>query len=363
MLLLGDMSLLASRRAVRSLTVCLVVSVPLVLASCRRKGTEEASGWKPLQPASRAEGPAPTAPPGPVTEAAVQWQPVEEGDTLGDRKKADDLVLKAAELARVGRRAEAIARLVEAGNLSPKDAGIRGALARLLLEDGQKLRALDEFRRAVTLDPGNADNTFGLAATLIDLGKAAEARPLLEDLANKRPDDPRVQSLLAAARGGTGDADAALNALKAAARAEPANAARQAEYGTALAREGKYGEAVDALTKAAEANPKDAAAQLQLGTALAQAGKHEAAETALVTAAKLDPKERGAWFNLGVLREERGDLAGAAEAYESLLKNVNNGDPEGKLKERVAILRQSAQSKASAPQSGIGNGQTGSHQP
>ncbi len=84
-----------------------------------------------------------------------------------------------------------------------------------------------------------------------------------------------------------------------------------------------------------------------MGTALAQSGKPEEAEKVLSEAARLDPSESRAWFNLGVLREDRGDPKGAADAYESLLKNVKNGDPDGKLHERIAALR--AQGSAAPP--------------
>ena len=77
MLLLGDMSPIAPRKAVRSIVVCLVLAAPLALASCRRQGKSEQSEWKPLQPVSRAEGPAPTAPPAPATEAAVEPKPTD----------------------------------------------------------------------------------------------------------------------------------------------------------------------------------------------------------------------------------------------------------------------------------------------
>jgi Flp pilus assembly protein TadD len=246
--------------------------------------------------------------------------------------------------------AEAIARLVEAANLMPNDAGIRGALARLLYEDGQKLRALDEFRRAHAADPGHHDTAFGLAAVLIDLGRATEARSLLDALALQRPDDPRVQKLLAAARQESGDDAAALRALQAAARGAPEEVRTQAELGAALAREGQFGEAAAALEVAARAHPEDALAQLRLGTALAKAGKHPEAEAALRAAVRLAPNDPRGWENLGVLQEERGDVDGAIEAYESMLKNVNNADPGGKVRQRIEALR--ALSRAPGPPSG-----------
>ncbi|MCK6570066.1 tetratricopeptide repeat protein [Myxococcota bacterium] len=291
----------------------------------------------------------PPEPPKTARSAPV-WEPVPAGDAQADQAKADALVLRAAEFNARGKRAEAIARLVEATNLSPKDAGIRGALARLLAEDGQKLRALDEFKRAHASDPGHQDSAFGLAALLIDLGRAGEARPLLDALALQRPDDPRVQKLLAVARQETGDDGAALRALQAAASAAPSDARTQAEFGAALARDGRYGDAAAALDVAARAHPEDALAQLRLGTALAQAGKHAEAETALRAAARLAPSEPRAWENLAVLQEERGDVPGAIEAYESMLKNVKNADPEGKVRQRIEALR--ALSRAPGPSSG-----------
>jgi Flp pilus assembly protein TadD len=273
-----------------------------------------------------------------------------QGDAAADQAKADALVLRAAEANRQGKRAEAIARLVEATILSPKDAGIRGALGRLLHEDGQKLRALDEFQRAHQTDPGHQDSAFGLAAVLLDLGRAAEAKTLLDALAVQRPDDPRIQKLLATARGETGDDQAALRALQAVAKATPSDARAQAELGTALARDGQFDAAAGALEIAARAHPEDATAQLRLGTALARSGRHAEAEVALRAAVRLAPGDPRGWENLGVLHEDKGDVSGAIEAYESLLKNVNNGDPEGKVRQRIEALR--ALSRAPSPPSG-----------
>lgn len=335
-----------------------LVALAALASGCGRKAGPSAAGpaAASLSPLSEHTGAAQATSPPPRGEAAtIAWAPVSEGNPGADMERADKLVLQAADLARSGHRTDAIARLIEAGNLSPNDAGIRGALARLLLEDGQLGRAIDEFKRALALRPTDVDNRFGLAAAFLQTGRPDEARKLLDVLATERPNDPRVQSMVALARGEAGDAAGALDALRAAASAEPQNTGRQAELGAALARDGKFGEALDALGRAAAAKPDDAAAQLQLGTALAQAGQHEQAEKALQAATRLAPDDARGWFNLGVLREERGDRQGAAEAYDSLLKNVKNGDPEGKLRERIVLLR--------AHQSGSVNGQTGSHQP
>ena len=366
MLLLVDMFIaaLSTVRCSSPTTLFVVCLACTSFPGCRNKATSEAVGPGPasLSPLSAhlAEAPA-TSPPRVESGPAVVWAPVSEGDPAADQERVDKLVLQAADLARTGHRTDAIARLIEAGNLSPNDPGIRGALARLLLEDGQVPRAIDEFKRALAFRPTDVDHRFGLAAAFIKAGQPDDARKLLDLLAGERPKDPRVQTLLALARGQAGDAAGAVDALRAAASSEPQNVARQAELGAALAREGQFGDALEALGRTAAAKPDDPAAQLQLGTALAQAGKHAEAETALQAATRLAPDDARGWYNLGVLREERGDRQGAADAYDSLLKNVKNGDPEGKLRDRVDRLR--AQNKSAAPQSGSGNGETGGHQP
>ena len=269
---------------------------------------------------------------------------------------------KAATLRDRGRRTEAIAELMTAVSAAGNDAELGQALALLLVEDGQLLRAEDEFRRVLRLNAQSDAATFALAALLAQRGALGEARPLLERVAARRPGDTKVLSALAALSLDQGDSKAAIDALKAAAAADPEDHAAKGALGNALGQTGEFGQAAAALAQANKANPGDATTALQLGTALAQSGKHEEAERALTEATRLAPEDPRGWQNLAVLREHQGDPEGAARAYESLLKNVNGADRDGTLRKRIEALR-SEGLENTPPVGESGNGEAGRNQP
>jgi Flp pilus assembly protein TadD len=273
-----------------------------------------------------------------------------------------DHVLRAAELARRGFATEAAAELRTAATLAPNDPRIAAALGRALHEAGDLGAAIDAYRQSLRLDPNDDEARFGLASAYLGRKDAQSARKELEGLALRHTNDPRVQKLLALAREGTGDAKAALDALKQVAEAAPEDRAAQLELGNARALAGDSTGAADALEKAAKLTPEDAAVQLQLGTALAQSGKLEDAEAALRRATSLAPGDARAWRNLASVLEQRGDAEGAARVWESMLKSVNNADPQGKLRERIGALR--TEGLKAPPSSGErGNGQAGGDEP
>jgi Flp pilus assembly protein TadD len=336
------------------LGLCLVTTLP----ACNR--TPKANVERPsLDAAVEVASPRPveTA----QTAAFAEARPAANAPVKAEETVTDH-VLRAAELSRRGFATEAAAELRTAATLAPNDPRIAAALGRALQEAGNLAGAVDAYRQSLRLDPNDDEARFGLASAFLGRKDAESARKELEGLALRHSNDPRVQRLLALAREGTGDAKAALDALKQVAEAAPEDRAAQLELGNARALAGDASGAAEVLEKAAKMTPDDPLVQLQLGTALAQSGKLEDAEAVLRTATSLAPGDARAWRNLASVLEQRGDAEGAARVWESMLKNVNNADPQGKLRERIGALR--TEGLKAPPSSGErGNGQAGGDEP
>lgn len=92
----------------------------------------------------------------------------------------------------------------------------------------------------------------------------------------------------------------------------------------------KTGSLSDSLRWADEAvrcNPQFALAHFYRGTALQRLGRLGEASDAYQRATTIDTQMTNAWFAQGVLREQRGDWAGAADAFDlALVANPTNAD-------------------------------------
>lgn len=297
----------------------------------------------PPPPTPRAErAAAPTEDAGAAPDPSALREPTPRGEatalgaTGGDgASTVDDLLAEAR-------------RLLEAGNadgalLAARRAAIRDVesfdahllVGRASAATGSFGASLQAYRNAVHLKADDVEALYGLALAQVNLGQGRDAQTTLAKLQKLRPDEPRLIALLAKARALVGDAEGAA-ALEARVGGEGADL----RAASLLAGAGKYDEAAAAYARAAKEKPDDPVLQLQLGSAYAFAGKLDQAAGALGRATRLAPKDARTWKQLAAVRERQGDAAGALAAYEGLMQHVPNADPSGRLKTKMAALRE-----------------------
>ncbi|WP_165492759.1 tetratricopeptide repeat protein [Lichenihabitans psoromatis] len=146
-----------------------------------------------------------------------------------------------------------------------------------------QLSAEDALRRAAVLAPDAPEPLFRLCALLLQRG-AAEAQAMLGDLLARFPlHAPGWEAL-----------------------------------GVVLEQAGKAEAALVCFGKAAAVVPSFTLAMRQ-GGLLRQLGRHPEAAACFEQAVALNAGNGLAWFRLGLCRQDAGDLAGAATAYQTAL--------------------------------------------
>jgi tetratricopeptide (TPR) repeat protein len=161
---------------------------------------------------------------------------------------------------------------------NPQAYFLRG-IARELL--GQRVKATDDFRKAVELDPEFDQVRVTLVTALLDIDQATEALGHAQQLADRQPNDARVLVLLARCHQQLGQPEAAARVLDRVLAAEPRNASALAARGQAALKLGRPAEAAQWLRQAVTQAPNDLPARYHLQQALVQSGQKEEAQKEL----------------------------------------------------------------------------------
>jgi Flp pilus assembly protein TadD len=296
----------------------------------------EARAAAPAEDAGAAPAPTPRGEPPALGEATTLGEATALGATGGDgASTVDQLIAEARRLLDEGKHDAALlaARRAAIRDVESFDAHL--LVGRASAATGSFGASLQAYRNAVNLRGDDVEALYGLALAQVNLGRGRDAQTTLAKLQKVRPDEPRLTALLAKARALVGDAEGAA-ALEVKAGGEGADL----RAASLLAGAGKYDEAAAAYARAAKEKPDDPMLQLQLGSAYAFAGKLDQAAGALTRATSLAPKDARTWKQLAAVRERQGDAAGALAAYEGLMKHVPNADPTGRLKAKMATLRE-----------------------
>jgi tetratricopeptide (TPR) repeat protein len=177
--------------------------------------------------------------------------------------------LKAFQLLRAGRHAEALAFAQQAAAGKTRCAPIHGLLATILLALGRPRDAAQVVERAIALAPGGGDAYDGLANVSMRLGRHEQANALYRRATEVAPSDPKFWYNLASSDRGLG------RLAEAEAACDRAIALDPAHYPSYLLRSElrvQTGEAnhVDALRRALADAPADSPAPMFLGYALAK---------------------------------------------------------------------------------------------
>ncbi len=127
-------------------------------------------------------------------------------------------------------------------------------------------------------------------------------------------------------------------------RNDPKNVRAATELANRLYDAGRYSEALPYYEQAFALEPTNINLSTDLATALWYAGRTDAALAQFQTSLAIDPTHPQTLFNLGIVRRDgKGDLKGAVEAWERLVK-ASPGSPEGQR--AVALLEQARQQLA-----------------
>ncbi len=166
-------------------------------------------------------------------------------------------------LVQSGRFSEAASYLSEAARSDPSSGPVWMGLAKIALAGGQKQKALELLRRALSKDWNveqealRTRTEFDYAALLADLGRSGEAVSVLTAMIEEHADDPLVAKKAAEAVNSVGSAEQAEAAYLILARRFPTDAGVWLRLGDARFAAGKERSALDAYRLAAKADPQN----------------------------------------------------------------------------------------------------------
>ena len=243
---------------------------------------------------------------------------------------------RALRLHREGKLREAFLRYDAILKADPDHAAALHYSGVVLHQAGKHAEAIERIRASIRLDPGSADAWSNLAAALEAVDRRDAAIEALKEATRLAPNSPEIWSNLAASELALQHDSDAEQAARRAIASDATHAGAWHNLALALEAQGRVLEALDAATRAAGFVPDEPAfaghkAQLEVAV-----GRTDAAEATLVSALSRKPASAPLRFELAGLLERRGDLSGAANAYEQVLRLA----PEhGAALSQLAFLR------------------------
>ncbi|MFM1903395.1 MAG: O-GlcNAc transferase [Planctomycetota bacterium] len=247
-------------------------------------------------------------------------------------------------------------------------------LASVLSQQGDRVGAAEQNRKALALESDNLIALSNLATLYVDTGKAGEAVKLYERSVGLNPKflygwfnlgnayqklgrindaerawtkatelEPRMGAAwnnLAGLALDRGDVDDAV-AMAEKASAGGGGAAAAMTLGRALDAAGRLDEAAAAYRRAVDGDPRSAVAANNLGSVLERTGHLEEAAGAFRRAVRLDPTAPVFHYNLGVVLARQGnrmDAAASFTAAEQRFRAAGNGSMADAVAERREAL-------------------------
>ncbi|MBI1172430.1 tetratricopeptide repeat protein [bacterium] len=200
---------------------------------------------------------------------------------------------------------------------APRDPAVQQLAAQVQFARGGLAQAEAHVRASLDLRPDHPPTLILAGRIARAAGNLPLARSRLDRAAALAPDLPDPAFEAAAVRLAAGEAEADLPVADLA-RRFPRHAPGWIDLGRAFEARGLAQAALAAYRRAEPILPSAALFSAMAGLLL-QTGQPALAEAALDAALRLDPRFVPAWFKLGLVRQDRRDLAGAAEAYRQAL--------------------------------------------
>jgi protein O-GlcNAc transferase len=190
----------------------------------------------------------------------------------------------------------------------------------VLHQSGKHAEAAERIRAALRLEPAQPDAWSNLALVLEAVGRREAAVNALKEALRYTPTSPEILNNLAASELAMGHPEAAEAAARQCVAADATHAPGWFNLALALSPQGRLLEALDAASRAAglaPSQPSYAGFKAQIEQAIGAPEKSRATLEAALIRAPTDPTLR---FQLASLLDVGGDLVGAAEAYEQVLR-------------------------------------------
>lgn len=240
---------------------------------------------------------------------------------IGTDPKNVRLWLFKASLHQQGGEAEAARRcFAKALEVDPKNEDALEARAQLLLSRGQAQEAVGDLETLTAGHPDHAEGWLLLAEAFEAVGRLDDARAALTRGLELRPKDPTALRQAAALELRAGNPSAAARHLERAVEIEPREVPLLVELGQTYHEAGDGVKALAAFETAFRIAPDDReVAGLVKGERLAQ-GKYAEAERLCLDLLDRDANDEDALFDLAVARRGRGNLDGALEALDGVLR-------------------------------------------
>lgn len=181
---------------------------------------------------------------------------------------------------------------------------------------------------------------------VVSVGAGEEAMPERQDALPMSADDPAIAAALAKSR--AGDRPGARRELEALVKAKPESAAARAALGDLELRAGEVVAAEKSFAAAIALAPEAGDLHFDRGLALERGGSSVEAEAEYVEAGRLAPALFAAWFNLGELRLQRGDPAGAVDAFRTAVPLIAAGSGRSKVLTRLGVALRKADQPVAA---------------
>jgi tetratricopeptide (TPR) repeat protein len=179
------------------------------------------------------------------------------------------------------------------------------------------------FQHALAVTRKNAVAAFDLGQMFSSAGRVKEAVPYYEEELRIKPDDDRAYNNIGLCLAMQGQLSEATNYYAQSLKHHPKPsyaASTHFNYSLALSALGDTGGAIEHALESVRLEPKHAQEQCATGRLLMNKGRFEEAKAHLETATKLKPDYIEARVELGLTLTELGDIGGAAEQYELVLR-------------------------------------------
>ena len=253
------------------------------------------------------------------------------------RMSHTETLARADALAARGAHAEALALLDPAVAADPRWFAGRFARARSLAATGDRYRAVEELRIALSNDP-----------RLVEVARTADwVTPLRDDpyVVIGLAEDPRLTDALDPLYGGdTEEAEEAWAPLLAGA---PDSATHHFVWGVICANQGRHEEALAAADRTIALLPTFQDAWFNRGAALEALGRPEEAIEAYRTAVRHTPPYANGWFNLAHALDGLGRTDEALAAWDEAVRHAPV-DPMFHYRRAVALARAGRVAEATA---------------
>lgn len=194
------------------------------------------------------------------------------------------------------------------------------ALAEVLIARGKPEQASEALRNASLLAPDSPEIANAVAVLLQRYGAAADQAPAWRRVVQLAPQNAQALAHLGRALVQSGKAGEAVEAYQRALAVDPNLFEAQHGLAVAFTLEKRPGEAIEPARRAMEIRPDDAQPYHALAVAHVGLRQYDEAIDLLRRAVELNPNFKDAQDRLTVLLASTGDLAGARQRWDELLK-------------------------------------------